>query len=241
MAILFGIDGTGPVSNATYAADFKNSFVHQMCTNNNYERGPIGPGGGLPEAIESGMRYITKLNAVNKSEPILLTGYSRGALGAVVIAKRLQDLKIPVYAMVLFDCVDRHLAFDAEFIPNTVANVLHIRRDPSARSRMSFGNDGTKYSAPTKYIEKFYFGTHGAMGGTYWKPTDGQGQADYIDEGTAEAVANTPVGNPFTYGSRVSAYKTNVTFRQDKLCSTQIARENSAWLTSHGFPGITCI
>lgn len=38
MAILFGIDGTGPTSNAEYARDFKNSFVNQMCGDDNYSK-----------------------------------------------------------------------------------------------------------------------------------------------------------------------------------------------------------
>lgn len=246
MAILFGIDGTGPTSNADYARDFKYSFVNQMCGDDNYSRGPIGPGGGLPEAIEMGMNYILKYQKVRPDQKILLTGYSRGALGAVVIAKNLKRLNIPVYAMVLFDCVDRHLAYDAEYIPNNVANVLHIRRDPAARSRMSFGNDGTKYGPPTVYTEKFYFGTHGAMGGTYWKPSGNQGLADYVDEGTAEAIANVPSPSIFgaldpRYVANVKAYKTNVTFRRDKECSQQIASENNGWLVKYGFPSITCV
>jgi len=245
MAILFGIDGTGPSSDSEYATGFKYSFVNQMCGTTNYRRGPSALGGGLEDAMSAGVDYVVKALSCVIDKRVLLTGYSRGALGAVVIAKRLQKRNISVDAMVLFDCVDRYLYADGETIPNNVAEVLHIRRDPAARSRMSFGSDGAKHLAPTKYTEKFYFGTHGAMGGTYWKPEKGQGDADYVDEGTAEAIANTPSPSIFgaldpRYAANVKAYKTNVTFRRDRQCSEQIARENNDWLSKHGFPTIQC-
>jgi hypothetical protein len=237
MAILFGIDGTGPFSDSEYVTAFKRSFVRQMCsTEENYCRGPQALGGGLPEAIAQGMKYIKGKRLQGDKSPILLTGYSRGALGAVVIAKYLQNENIPVLALLMFDCVDRHLGYDAEYIPNNVENVFHVRRSPAAHSRLSFGNDGTKYSSPTKYEEKFYFGTHGAMGGTAWQPADGQSWGDYVDEGTGEAAANTPYFNAIQYTIDVKNYKTNVTFNQDKAASSQIAKDIQPFSIKFGFP-----
>lgn len=174
MSIVLGIDGTGPFFDSTYATEFKNSFVRRICPEGNpnkkYFRGPIGPGGGLPEAIQGGYDFITGRNGwAGRDNSILLTGYSRGGLGVLVVANMLKDAKIPVAAMLLFDAVDRHVAYDAPTVPTNVAQVLHIRRSPESGSRISFGNCGTGASAPTVYREVFYNCTHGGVGGTPWE------------------------------------------------------------------------
>ena len=232
MFIKFGIDGTGPISDAKYAKNFANSHVKKICSGvNEYVRGPIGPGGGMPEGIATGLDAIAQKRLVNADAPILLTGYSRGGLGAVVIAKRLRKEGIPVEAMLLFDCVDRHIAYDAAEVPDNVKFVHHVRRSPLARSRMSFGNDATEAQDPTKtdYTESFYVCTHGAMGGTPWKPKSGQVKSDFIDEGFGEAYIST--------GSVVRAafYRTNVTFAQDDAMSQQIWRDIQGFARTHGF------
>lgn len=232
MVIKFGIDGTGPMSNTTYAASFANSHVKRLCTaEDEYVRGPIGPGGGMPEGIGAGLRAIIAKRVLHPDAPILLTGYSRGGLGAVVIAKSLKKEGIPVAAMLLFDCVDRHLAFDAAKVPDNVAFCHHVRRSPLARSRMSFGNDATEAadSDKTKYTERFYVCTHGAMGGTPWKPQGGQTKDELIDEGFGEAYVST--GNMV----RAAFYKTNVTFAQDETMSRQIWRDIQVFASRHGF------
>lgn len=136
MPILVGIDGTGGDVNPGRARDerydqaFADSFVSRLCKNKpnaQYNRGPVALGGGLPEAIESGLNFIAqKRRTLGNNEPILLTGYSRGALGVMVIAQRLQRQNINVRAALLFDCVDRHLAYDASVIPNNVGFVHHV-------------------------------------------------------------------------------------------------------------------
>jgi len=226
----FGIDGTGPVSNSTYGRDFANSHVKKLCSGKDeYARGPIGPGGGMPEGIAAGMGAIKAKMLTDPDAPILLTGYSRGGLGAVVIAKKLKKEEIPVKAMLLFDCVDRHLAYDGSVIPNNVEFVHHVMRNPAARSRMSFGNDGTKSNPPTVYTSKKYMCTHGAMGGTPWKPKPGQSRTEYIDEGFGEAYIST--------GSviRSAFYRTNITFAQDELASQQVWRDVQSFAQTHGF------
>ncbi|NNF00765.1 MAG: hypothetical protein HKN25_17240 [Pyrinomonadaceae bacterium] len=230
MAIKFGIDGTGPMSNTTYAANFSNSHVKKICTGEGeYVRGPITPGGGLPEAIDAGLESIKAKRESEPESPILLTGFSRGGLGVVVIAKQLQRQDIPVRAMLLFDCVDRHLAYDASRIPTNVENVYHVRRDPAARSRMSFGNDGTKSSPPTVYNEKFFMCTHGSMGGTPWKPKPGQSSNEYINEGYGEAYIST--GNAV----RAVFYRTNITFAQDARVSQEVWRDVQPFARQHSF------
>lgn len=190
MAILVGIDGTGEISNTAYGESFNDGFVKRITRdsrideqNKKYLRGPIAPGGGLLGAVSEGHAFV--LNRYRKAgkDSVLLTGFSRGAAGVIVVAKRLQSEGIEVAAMLLFDAVDRHIAIDAEWIPNNVARVLHLRRDPKARSRESFGSAGTRWTPPTVYEERFFVCTHGAIGGTYWKPKKGQTLNDLIVEG----------------------------------------------------------
>ena len=240
MPILVGIDGTsgGMIynsrsRNAEYDRDFAKSFVRRLCFKKRdaaYIRGPIGPGGGLPEGIAEGLAFIKSKRPAMPNEPILLTGYSRGALGVVVIAKELKKMGINVKALMMFDCVDRHLAYDAEVIPNNVENVLHVIRDPAARSRMTFGNDGLKYNHPTKYepLRKFLC-THGGMGGTPWKVPDGGNIYDYVDEGTGEALLS-PVRN-----GPVWEYHTNVTYAQDSVVSERVWDYAQPFLRAQGF------
>lgn len=190
MAILLGIDGTGAMSNRAYGESFSESFVRRIIRGSlideqskRYLRGPIAPGGGLVGAISEGTAFVLDRHRKARRDAVLLTGFSRGAAGVIVVAKRLQREGVNVAAMLLFDAVDRHIAIDAEWIPNNVARVLHIRRDPRARSRESFGSAGTRWSPPTIYRQRFFVCTHGAVGGTYWKPGRGESLNDLVDEG----------------------------------------------------------
>jgi hypothetical protein len=217
MAILVGVDGTGGDFNpgaardARYDTAFAHSFVRRICNagggNALYQRGPVALGGGLPEAINAGMGHILSRRRANPSEPILLTGYSRGGLGAVVIAKRLKDQNIPVQAMLLFDCVDRHLAFDGDTIPDNVGHVLHVIRHPDSSSRESFGNDGMKYfPKKTKYepIARFMC-THGGMGGCPWEIPAGASSGDFINEGMGAGGYDGATTITYAQDARVSA------------------------------------
>lgn len=226
MPIIVGIDGTGGGTlpgasrDARYDVDFANSFVKRICSgkpNAQYNRGPVTLGGGLPEAIESGYNFIVSKRRIMPNEPVLLTGYSRGGLGVIVIAKRLKDANIPVRALLLFDAVDRHLAYDGSVIPNNVGFVCHVIRDPNSSSRESFGNDGMSYSAPTVFPAAYKFMcTHGGMGGTPWKPTSGQKVTDYVDEGGIDGM-------------------TKITFAQDAAVSAQVWQFVQPFMRTHGF------
>lgn len=226
MPIIVGIDGTGggtiPGSSrdARYDVDFANSFVRRICSGKlhaQYNRGPVTLGGGLPEAIESGYNFIVSKRRTMPSEPVLLTGYSRGGLGVIVIAKKLKEANIPVRALLLFDAVDRHLAYDGSVIPNNVGYVCHVIRDPDSSSRESFGNDGMKYSAPTVFPAAYKFMcTHGGMGGTPWKPSNGQRMTDFVDEGGVDGM-------------------TKITFAQDAFVSGQVWQFVQPFMRTHGF------
>lgn len=182
MPIVVGIDGTGAFLDSTYAKDFAKSFVRQLCPEGNfnkkYFRGPIGPGGGLTDAINAGYEFIKGRHGwAGHDNRILLTGYSRGGLGVLVIADKLKKLNLKVAAMLLFDAVDRHVVWDMPVVPDNVENVLHLRRSPLSDSRISFGNCGTSATRSTAYTEQYFMCTHGGVGGTFWQrgehaPTD---------------------------------------------------------------------
>lgn len=227
MAIVVGIDGTGSAfipgsgRDREYDVAFANSFVARICRNGGpnkaYFRGPVALGGGLPEAIAGGIQFIRSRRAARVMDPILLTGYSRGAAGVVAMAARLQREGIGVRALLLFDCVDRHLAIDAEVIPNNVEHVYHVIRDPNSGSRESFGNDGLRYRPPTVFPEAYAFMcTHGGMGGCPWTPAAGQRQTDFINEGGTDG-------------------STRITFAQDAAVSQQVWNHCQSFMRTHGF------
>ncbi len=227
MAIVVGIDGTGSAfvpgsgRDREYDTTFANSFVSRLCRNGGpnkmYFRGPVALGGGLVEAISGGLQFIKARRAARVVEPVLLTGYSRGAAGVVSLAARLQRERIDVRAILLFDCVDRHLVVDADEIPNNVGFVYHVIRDPRSGSRESFGNDGMNYRPPTVYPNAFSFMcTHGGMGGQPWTPGPGQSMSDIINEGGTDG-------------------RTNITFANDAIVSTQVWSHCQNFMSTHGF------
>jgi hypothetical protein len=226
MPLLVGIDGTGSAftpgagRDSEYDIAFANSFVSRLCkpqTNNKrYFRGPVALGGGLVDAITAGFNFLIQRHKETPGEPILLTGYSRGAAGVVSLAGRLQRAGVSVRAMLLFDCVDRHMFIDAEVIPNNVGHVMHVIRDPRSGSRESFSNDGLKYRPPTVYPNAYTFMcTHGGMGGTPWDAT-GHGQAEFINEGGTDGM-------------------TNITYRDDAIVSEQVWAFVQPFIRTHGF------
>ncbi len=244
MPILVGIDGTDDSwrmtaeRNARYDRNFANSFVSRLCrgkSNGRYYRGPLVDGSFLYVGINEGVRFIQRKKRVKPNEPVLLTGYSRGGLGAVVIAKKLKNLNINVSALMLFDCVDRHPGFDADVIPDNVANVCHVIRDPRARSRATFGNDGLRYHPRSTNFPRatMFMCTHGGMGGVPWRVPDGAKETDFIDEGNAEAFASPVRMEP------VWTYRTRITYAQDARVSEQVWRHVQPFLTTHGFLRVT--
>ena len=242
MPILLGIDGTGEAVNPgaerdrLYDIAFANSFVRRMCAgkpNAHYIRGPVALGGGVLEAVAEGVTFIQNARRIRPNEPILLTGYSRGAAEAVVVAERLKRLNINVRALMMFDCVDRAGDIDAETIPANVANVCHVIRNPAARSRLSFGNDGMQHTPATNYPSATMFMcTHGGMGGTPWVAPPGTSPNTYINEGSLEATA--ALFSTYRTGA-VWNYRTNVTYAQDKAVSNAVWNHVQPFLRTHGF------
>ena len=215
MPIVLGIDGTGSAivpgagRDREYDKAFANSFVKRLCSNGpgarGYLRGPVGLGGGLRAAVNGGYEWVKRKRNEGDTSDILLTGYSRGAAGVVMVAKKLKADGVPVKALLMFDCVDRYLFGDASVVPNNVEFVQHVIRDPLAKSRHSFGNDGMKYYPPTIYPAAYKFMcTHGGMGGCPWaKPSD-KLWSDLIDEGALEQRYNATTAISYAKDARIS-------------------------------------
>jgi hypothetical protein len=232
MGILVGIDGTGSAMlpgsgrDKDYDIAFADSFVRRICLKGGpyakYFRGPVALGGGLMNAIAGGRQHIVATRSTAGAQPVLLTGYSRGAAGVVALAKELKDLDISVEAILLFDCVDRHVGIDADVIPENVAHVFHVVRDPATSSRESFGNDGLRYHAgKTSYDGAFKFMcTHGGMGGCPWKAGPGQSPNTYINEG---------------FGAGWWDGATKVTYAQDAAVSATVWQTVQPFINAHGF------
>lgn len=225
MAIVVGIDGTsgdvfgGRERRDNYDRDFKDSFVSKICnvTDRQYYRGPLIHGGGLLEAIFRGTAHIV-MQYVRNRQPIMLTGYSRGGAGVIGIAQRLTYLLpgVRIQAMLLFDAVDRHPTEVTGTIPGNVRNVLHLRRDWRSWSRVSFSNTGTRHRMTTNYRQEFFRCTHGAMGGMYWTPKEGETGSDRIHEGGHDLVG------------------TSITYDQDRLMSANVWQNALPFMREHG-------
>lgn len=227
MGILVGIDGTGSAFNpgatrdAAYDIAFANSFVRRICNaggpHAKYLRGPVALGGGLVDAINTGFAHIQSKQIAGVTDPVLLTGYSRGAAGAVALAAKLKDEGIPVRALLLFDCVDRHLFIDSEEIPNNVHYVMHVVRDPDSSSRESFSNDAMRFRSPTVYPAAYKFMcTHGGMGGCPWVPGPDDTMSTLINEGGYDGI-------------------TNITFERDASVSGHVWRFIQTFIRRHRF------
>ena len=227
MIISVGIDGTGgdvipgAARDNRYDVTFTDSFVRRLCSpdtvNKRYFRGPVALGGGLLDAISGGAEFIIGRRKAGVSDPIVLTGYSRGAAGVVAMAKVLQRKNIDVRAMLLFDCVDRHLLIDAEVIPNNVEYVFHVVRSPNSGSRETFSNDGLRYRPPTNYPAAYAFMcTHGGMGGKPWVIPAGVVSDEVVDEGGMDG-------------------KTKITYAQDAKVSAEVWDFVQPFIQKHGY------
>ncbi len=228
----------------SFANSFVRQICNAAGSRARYFRGPVALGGGLVEAIDGGFQFIMQRRgyrapaspsafladglglrrpgsmtsaAAAGGEDIVLTGYSRGAAGVVALAKRLKDVNVPVRALMLFDCVDRHVAIDADVIPNNVGHVMHVIRDSRSGSRESFDNDGMRFTPPTVFPAAYSFMcTHGGMGGCPWTVPEGTAATSFIDEGGVDGL-------------------TNITYLQDAQVSLQVWAHVQPFLRTHGF------
>ncbi|MBA8879654.1 alpha/beta hydrolase fold domain-containing protein [Phyllobacterium myrsinacearum] len=250
--IFAGIDGTGVFNNQQYQLEFQNSFVNRIFREWNtpakfYRRGPSIDGVATANLAFAAFEHVYKLYSQKNGRPkrIFLAGYSRGGAAATKVCDLLQDRGVPVHGLFLFDAVDRAMLITPGFIPKNVEYCFHARRDPRSNSRNSFGSYGTKaHRDTTVYRERFFYCTHGGMGGVPWLHADPDGyinEAENINLG--KPIIQNPVlrslalTNPATAGLVISdhlarqgnnayraAGRTNVTLQQDKAGSAEVGQ-----------------
>jgi hypothetical protein len=244
MDIFYGIDGTGPDDNGEYKSAFATSHVRKFWQNwhspaAGYIRGPSTFGTETGSRVSEGVRWTTqkyhefeKLCAAsdtygNTKPRIFLSGYSRGGAAIISMAHKLKAKGIPVHAMLIFDAVDRSGLTDTDVIPDNVKMAFHALRDPAAGSRESFGNTGRKHKPGVAYEEKFFFCTHGGVGGTPWTKNGDSGKIEEMSTGAK--VGAFIVGG---IAGKMLADKhdfTNVTVAQDK----QGSDASWAWMSKN--------
>lgn len=228
------VDGTGPDSDTQYAADFANSHVRTRWrtwhTNKSwYIRGPFTSGEDTHVRAAAIARVVKQAySGQNNSGRIFLSGYSRGGAAVAQAANLLADDGIPVYAMLLFDAVDRARNITRTRIPATVTHAFHAMRDPTAESREFFGNcSHNDHAAGVNYKFKHFYCTHGGVGGTPWARPAGASATDTIDEGSTSITAGAGALFGIVGGAAVDSYMdTEVTYAQDQAGSAQ----SGAWM-----------
>jgi hypothetical protein len=122
-------------------------------------------------------------------EGIDFVGHSRGGLTVVRLAAEFEK-KFPnmeVRFMGLYDAVDRCLwGTGSGKVSDNVLLVAHARRSKDAKSRTSFGNCATR--GGQRYIEKFFKGTHSAIGGDPWGGDKPKGLTADSDKSAADGA-----------------------------------------------------
>ncbi|MBO9205312.1 MULTISPECIES: hypothetical protein [Niastella] len=96
---------------------------------------------------------------------VVLIGHSRGGLAVTTLARMLSPL-VRVYFMGLYDSVDREGCLDGMSVEN-VKFVAHARRHPDVKSRTYFGNTSLKYIGVDHAEERFFYTSHGGIGGSF--------------------------------------------------------------------------
>lgn len=197
MDIFLGIDGSGAFSNATYASDFKKSFVTLLATKGpfmkrHYLRGPSMTGVETMSIVVTGHTWISGQIADCKRNKVpyrlFMAGYSRGGAAVTEIAFRLKSKGETIHTLMLFDAVDQSVITNADVVPSNVTNCFHAMRDPAAGSREFFGNCATKAAAGVNFKWDKFFCTHGAMGGTPWTTVGKTGKIEEMSDGEKAAM-----------------------------------------------------
>ncbi|MBS0122550.1 DUF2235 domain-containing protein [Thetidibacter halocola] len=121
------------------------------------------------QIVEQALNWILANygSSPNPDRKLFLGGFSRGGAAMIVIAHRLQQRRIPVQEMYLFDAVDRSFWMDDDqtnSIPGNVTMAFHALRDPLSGSRVSFGNCGL-YGTGANVLPATFMTTHGGVGG----------------------------------------------------------------------------
>ena len=202
MVIFAGVDGTGEFSNANYQDRFAHSHVNKLSRGEGlsgpqawifqpfYHRGPRIIGNDTFIQACKVFYYVATQRHRHRGARVFLSGYSRGGAAAIAAARWLQRVGLAVDALFLFDAVDRSLPVDGYTISRNVKQVYHARRDPAARSRAWFGNCGCRREDPAKtgYEQRYFFATHGGLGGMPWDRESVPAGGSFIDEGPPDGL-----------------------------------------------------
>jgi hypothetical protein len=154
----------------------KGSFVSQIFDQSVearrlYLRGPTAFGTEVDGIANAVARFVLR-SLDDGDRKIVLAGYSRGGAAIVVAANRLNpELRrrgIRIEAIFLFDAVDRDRYTDSSTVPDCVSIAYHALRSPAVGSRNYFGNAAAVAAPPAILHQKWFAGTHAALGGLPW-------------------------------------------------------------------------
>lgn len=175
MIALVCVDGTGPqvrIDPVEYDKIYSTSNTSDIFKSwpNDYKAYFRGPGILGFETRRIAADAYAKAKALRTSpgvDALFMVGHSRGCAALVEAARMLENDNITVEFMAFFDAVDMSTSVNATVVPANVKEVIHARRDPSGRSRSSWGNCGTRMAngMTFSYKEEFFYGTHGGIGG----------------------------------------------------------------------------
>ena len=186
--MILGIEGTG--SQGWPDLHLRRSFVRRIVHASphkpaSYFIGPNNPGSDGRTIMDGAFQTLSN---GGHNKPIILVGYSRGAAYCLELCKRWMGT---IDVLVMFDAVARQA--DTEIpdkVPGNVALCFHAYRDPRTGSRYFFGNVGLSVeSRSTQFHKKMFYGSHGAIGGTWYDAA--------ADEGTVGNFA----GNALTHAA----------------------------------------
>lgn len=213
MFIIAGVDGTSSRDwfSANRSYSHVNSFIKDINTLDIYKKFWHGPNLSgtdskkIKDEVYAWVKgLLLKSNNMHTTE-VVLVGHSRGAAIVMDVARELQsDIKKEVLFMGLYDSVDRtwqlgNTTKETKGTP-TIVNTsycYHAMRDPNMYSRVSFGNSGNESSNPKGFKKKFFYTSHGGIGG-------------------APGLENLPW---YTYGAYGSDHSATPTFMNNKLTS----------------------
>ncbi|MBB3950963.1 hypothetical protein [Aureimonas jatrophae] len=245
MDVYAGIDGTGPLDNASYRTQFARSFVSRLQRERSwgksyYLRGPTMDGQETRQLSRQILREVEgdlHRTTARRVERVVVAGYSRGGAAAIRLCRELGRHGHAVDALLLFDAVDMSLTVAADLVPANVRTCFHARRDPASLSRSFWDNcgRGAEDASRTRYVEHFFRCTHGGMGGVPWTVADSDGvineaATDRTLSGRIVRGAGLP-GLPFAALNEIHRYssRTSVTLAQDRIVSAQVG----AWMFGH--------
>jgi hypothetical protein len=188
------VDGTGPDSGADYTKAMAKSFCRALANSVGpgrafYQRGPTAAGlQVMREGLEA-FKWLRREHDKVGDAKLMLAGYSRGGSAAILAAEMLEQAKLPVHGLFLFDPVARHVFRGGEVIPGNVKFSRTALRDQSWSfvmkyegtisdhsklgatsnpTRPSFGNTGLSWRGTGDHRVTTFTGSHGALGGVGW-------------------------------------------------------------------------